>query len=148
MPIHSKPISVMKRKVTVPGGETVKSMFDVNVAELLAGAALPADLGFKLVFKADETAGVKYSDGMFVNVPVYAAVQTLAESHSAVLRAGMDKDSLTAQLRGMFVNVAVDDADHKRTGSMFPRHCAPPRKKQTLQVYICRHNTGTTALLH
>ena len=107
----AKPLSVMKRKVTVPGGETVKSMFDVNVAELLAGAALPADLGFKLVFKADETAGVKYSDGMFVNVPVYAAVQTLAESHSAVLRAGMDKDSLTAQLRGMFVNVAVDDAD-------------------------------------
>lgn len=108
-----KPLSVMKRKVTVPGGETVKSMFDVNVAELLAGAALPADLGFKLVFKADETAGVKYSDGMFVNVPVYPAVQALTESHSAVLHAGMDKDSLTAQLRGMFVNVAGDDAEAK-----------------------------------
>ena len=54
--LYAKPLSVMKRKVTVPGGETVKSMFDVNVSELLAGAALPADLGFKLVFKADETA--------------------------------------------------------------------------------------------
>jgi len=46
-----------------------------------------------------------YSDGIELSVPVYPAAQTLTESHSAVLRGGMLRTALIAQLRDRFVNV-------------------------------------------
>ena len=44
------------------------------------------------------------SDAVFVSIPVYPAVQTIMESHSALFKAGMDRDSLIRALRGKFVN--------------------------------------------
>lgn len=44
------------------------------------------------------------SDAVFVSIPVLQPLQTLTEAHSAVLRAGQDKDTLVASLRGLFVN--------------------------------------------
>lgn len=44
------------------------------------------------------------SDAVFVSIPVYPAVQTIMESHSALFKAGMDRDSLIRTLRGRFVN--------------------------------------------
>ena len=44
------------------------------------------------------------SDAVFVSIPVYPAVQTILESHSALFKAGMDRDSLIRALRGKFVN--------------------------------------------
>lgn len=44
------------------------------------------------------------SDAVFVSIPVYPAVQTIVESHSALFKAGMDRDSLIRALRGKFVN--------------------------------------------
>lgn len=44
------------------------------------------------------------SDAVFVSIPVYPAVQTIMESHSALFKAGMDRDSLIRVLRGKFVN--------------------------------------------
>ena len=44
------------------------------------------------------------ADAVFVSIPVYPAVQTIVESHSALFKAGMDRDSLIRALRGKFVN--------------------------------------------
>ena len=44
------------------------------------------------------------SDAVFVSIPVYPAVQTIMESHSALFKAGMDRDSLIRALRGKVVN--------------------------------------------
>lgn len=44
------------------------------------------------------------SDAVFVSTPVYPAVQTITETHSALLKAGADRDSLIRSLRKEFVN--------------------------------------------
>lgn len=44
------------------------------------------------------------SDAVFVSIPIYPAAQTIMESHSALFKAGMDRDSLIRVLRGKFVN--------------------------------------------
>ena len=53
------------------------------------------------------------SDGLFLTVPVRPARQTLTEAHSAVLLAGMDKQTLIDQLRAAFVNTSGADAEYK-----------------------------------
>ena len=70
-------------------------------------------LGFKVVFNGHVTdadgSGIPdaaFSDGVFVSVPVRPAVQSVLESHSAVLLPGMSADSLYAALRERFVNVS------------------------------------------
>ncbi len=109
------PLSVHTEEVTVPAGKSVRAVFDVNVAELLKGIALPSDLGLKVVFNAGGGLGHEsgFSDGLFVSVPVYPAEQTLTESHSAVLMAGMDKNQMIDRLRGEFANVSGADAESK-----------------------------------
>ncbi len=59
-------------------------------------------LGIKVVYHATDGA----SDGLFVSVPVSEPVQTLYESHSALLLDGMSRDSLYAAIREQFVNVS------------------------------------------
>ena len=100
----AKPLSVQSRKISVPAGSSIRSMFEVNAASYLADT-----LGLKLVFTADGEQS--FSDGMFVSVPVRPAQQALTESHSAVLLSGMDKDSLVERLRKEFTNVDGADAD-------------------------------------
>ena len=62
------------------------------------------DLGMLVSFTADNAEFG--SDGVFVVMPVSPAVQTITEAHSALLRAGMDRDALLAELRSQFVNVS------------------------------------------
>jgi hypothetical protein len=62
------------------------------------------DLGMLISFTADNADFG--SDGVFVVMPVSPAVQTITAAHSAILRAGMDRDALLAELRGQFVNVS------------------------------------------
>ena len=129
------PLASESRHVTVPAGESVRSEFEVDAAALLRKSAFPADLGFKVVFVADKNIGSEtgasvggFSDGMFVSVPVYPAVQTLTESHSAVLLSGMDKNALVEKLRGEFVNVHGLDADIKTISIMdMVRECIPSK---------------------
>ena len=45
-----------------------------------------------------------FSDGVFLPVPVQKPVQTLTEAHSAVLRAGMSRETLLAELRDRVVH--------------------------------------------
>lgn len=105
----AKPVSVQSLRVKVPAGESLRSLFDVNVNELIPECGT---LGFKVVFKA-ENGGNSFSDAMFVPVPVYPDTQRLTEAHSAVLLAGADQDALISRLRKMFVNADGDNAEVK-----------------------------------
>ncbi|MCR5325800.1 MAG: hypothetical protein K6E37_03510 [Bacteroidales bacterium] len=66
-------------------------------------------LGVLVNFIADE--GEFGSDAMFVAIPVKEAVQTLTEAHSALLKAGADREALLAYLRGLFVNVDASEIE-------------------------------------
>ena len=91
-------ISVQRVAMTVPAGGTESQRFPVRVPDL-------ETIGFKVVFVADD-----FSDGVFLPVPVQKPVQALTEAHSAVLRAGMDRETLLAELRARFVNVPASEA--------------------------------------
>ena len=93
-----EPMGVQRVAVTVPAGGTESHRFPVRVPEI-------ETIGFKVVFAADD-----FSDGVFLPVPVQKPVQTLTEAHSAVLRAGMDRETLLAELRARFVNVPASEA--------------------------------------
>lgn len=105
----AKPVSVQSLRVKVPAGESLRSLFDVNVNELIPECGT---LGFKVVFKA-ENGGNAFSDAMFVPISVYPDTQCLTEAHSAVLLAGADQDALISRLRKMFVNADGDNAEVK-----------------------------------
>lgn len=105
----AKPVSVQSLRVKVPAGESLRSLFDVNVNELIPECGI---LGFKVVFKA-ENGGNAFSDAMFVPVSVYPDTQRLTEAHSTVLLAGADQDALISRLRKMFVNADGDNAEVK-----------------------------------
>ncbi len=111
----AKPLSVQSGVVEVLPNESVRLMFDVDVKSLLKNAGTDVDtLGLKLVLSSEQDAGAKspsYSDGVFVPVKILPAVQTIRESHSAVLLSGADRDSLVAGLRKEFVNMDGADAD-------------------------------------
>ena len=91
-------VSVQRIAMTVPAGGTESHRFPVRVPDL-------ETIGFKAVFAADD-----FSDAVFLPVPVQKPVQTLTEAHSAVLRAGMDRETLLAELRARFVNVPASAA--------------------------------------
>ena len=120
----AKPVSVQSLRVKVPAGESLRSLFDVNVNELMPGCGT---LGFKVVFKA-ENGGNAFSDAMFVPVSVYPDTQRLTEAHSAVLLAGADQDALILRLRKMFVNADGDNAEVKVLSIMDMVRYAVPSK--------------------
>lgn len=120
----AKPVSVQSLRVKVPAGESLRSLFDVNVNELIPECGT---LGFKVVFKA-ENDGNAFSDAMFVPVSVYPDTQRLTETHSAVLLAGADQDALISRLRKMFVNADGDNAEVKVLSIMDMVRDAVPSK--------------------
>lgn len=120
----AKPVSVQSLRVKVPAGESLRSLFDVNVNELIPECGT---LGFKVVFKAED-GGNAFSDAMFVPVSVYPDTQRLTETHSAVLLAGADQDALISRLRKMFVNADGDNAEVKVLSIMDMVRDAVPSK--------------------
>ena len=111
-----EPIGVQRVAITVPAGGTQSHRFPVRV---------PATetLGFKVVFAADE-----FSDAVFLPVVVKNPVQTLTEAHSAVLRAGMSRETLLAELRARFVNVPASEATLTETTLLDLVRAAIPTK--------------------
>ena len=93
-----EPVGVQRVALTVPAGGTESHRFPVRVPAV-------ETLGFKVVFAADD-----FSDAVFLPVEVKKPVQTLTEAHSAVLRAGMSRETLLAELRARFVNVPASEA--------------------------------------
>ena len=120
----AKPVSVQSLRVKVPAGESLRSLFDVNVNDLIPECGT---LGFKVVFKA-ENGGNAFSDAMFVPVSVYPDTQRITEAHSAVLLAGADQDALISRLRKMFVNADGDNAEVKVLSIMDMVRDAVPSK--------------------
>lgn len=120
----AKPVSVQSLRVKVPAGESLRSLFDVNVNELIPECGT---LGFKVVFKA-ENGGNAFSDAMFVPVSVYPDTQRLTEAHSAVLLAGADQNAMISRLRKMFVNADGDNAEVKVLSIMDMVRDAVPSK--------------------
>ncbi len=99
----SKPFASRSVKVTVPAGESVPVEFEVDSKKY-------DEIGLKVVFADD--AGT-FSDGVFVSLPVREAAQTLTESHSAVLLAGVDRDALVRRLEGEFTGTTSRGAELK-----------------------------------
>ncbi|MGN1232985.1 MAG: MG2 domain-containing protein [Candidatus Cryptobacteroides sp.] len=94
---------IIRRNVNIPASGSVNEIFKLN-----PGTA--GEIGLKAVFVSDNG---KYSDGMAVSIPVLPAVETVREAHSAVLLAGMDKDSLLNSLRSAFVNMTSVGAAYR-----------------------------------
>lgn len=82
-------------KLSVPAGGSAGFELEVNVPKT-------DTLGVLIRFIPDEQEFG--SDAVFVAIPVKEAVQTLTESHSALLHTGEDKKALVDELRQMFVN--------------------------------------------
>lgn len=125
--LHSDPIKVMTYPLTVGAGSAAPGEFAVDVP---AGSDT---LGFKIVYTAD-IADVSVSDAMFVSIPVMEPVQTLTEAHSAVLAAGMDRDSLKKALAAEFTGISRTGAEYSEIRLMdmltesVPGKCEPKAK--------------------
>ena len=111
-----EPMGVQRVAVTVPAGGTESHRFPVRVPAV-------ETLGFKVVFAADE-----FSDAVFLPVAVKKPVQTLTEAHSAVLRAGMSRETLLAELRARFINVPSSEAGLTETTLLDLVRAAIPAK--------------------
>lgn len=96
-----EPVLMKSVKLDVPAGKSAGAEFDLDVTSLMGESELPSALSVKLIYAAD-----RFSDGMFVAIPVKPALQAAVESHSAVLLHGMDKSALIKKLRGEFVNAS------------------------------------------
>ncbi len=82
-------------------GATESVEYEIEASEDLVRTGI---LGIQAVYACE---GI--SDGVFLTVPVRPAVQTLTEAHSAVWRAGADREALIARLRAAFVNTSGAD---------------------------------------
>ena len=112
-----KPISVKTVQLTVPARGVKASVFEVP--------ATGKCLGLKAVFSA----GI-LSDAMFVTVPVYNRMQTLTESHSAILLPGANEKQVLARLRKEFVNAKASSAKYSEISILdMVREAIPARKK-------------------
>lgn len=92
-------VQSLAKPVTVPAGGVASATFPVPVGK--------DSLRLKVVF-AD--AAKTFSDGVLVALPVYEARQTLTEAHSAVLRAGMDKEALLREIAARFTGTTAHGA--------------------------------------
>lgn len=96
-----KEISSRSACLEVQAGGSSSFECPVNIREL-------DNLGILASFVPDdETAG---ADAVFVSTPVYPAVQTITESHSALFKSGEDRDSLVRALRTQFANAGGSSA--------------------------------------
>ena len=111
-----KPSSVKTVPLTVPASGVASASFEVP--------AKGDCIGLKAVFSAD-----KYSDAMFVAVPVKDVMQTLTESHSAVLLPGMSEKEVVSRLRKQFVNVKGSAAQYSEITLLDMVKEAIPKKK-------------------
>lgn len=111
-----EPVSVQRTTLSVPVGATLSHRFPVRVPAV-------ETLGIKAVFVAKD-----FSDGVFLPIGVKKPVQTLTEAHSAVLRAGMDRNALLADLRARFVNVPASEATLTETTLLDLVRAAIPSK--------------------
>ena len=113
----SKPVSVKSVPLTVPARGVKAEVFNVPAAGNCRS--------MKAVFSAGEL-----SDAMLVTVPVFGKMQTLTESHSAVLLAGSKKSQVVSRLRKEFVNTPGAKAELSEISILdMVREAIPAKKK-------------------
>ena len=106
------PVQVLSRNVRVPAGGSAAAGFEIEV---------PDSLGLKVVFAGcmeSDGSVVEVSDGVFVTVPVRPDSQTLAESHSMVVRPGDSIQEIRSMLGERFVNVSSAGAEYAEVSLM------------------------------
>lgn len=94
-------ISGRKTRVRIPAGSSTMSEYGISVPDI-------HELGILVRFVPDN--GDNCADAVFVSVPVRTPVQTVRESHSALLRDDASRASLTRELRRQFVNIPGPEA--------------------------------------
>ena len=99
---NSQVIGLSQGALTVRAGGSSSFAGYVRVSEKVS------EMGILVQFKADNPAFG--GDAVFVTVPVSRPVQSLKESHSALLLSGRDAAALADSLRTLFVNVPGSDA--------------------------------------
>lgn len=100
------PVQVLSRNVRVPAGGSAAAGFEIEV---------PDSLGLKVVFAGcmeSDGSVVEVSDGVFVTVPVRPDSQSLAESHSMVVKHGDSIQEIISMLGERFVNVSSAGAEY------------------------------------
>ena len=106
------PVQVLSRNVRVPAGGSAAAGFEIEV---------PDSLGLKVVFAGcmeSDGSVVEVSDGVFVTVPVRPDSQSLAESHSMVVRPGDSIQEIRSMLGERFVNVSSAGAEYAAVSLM------------------------------
>ena len=106
------PVQVLSRNVRVPAGGSTAAGFEIEV---------PDSLGLKVVFAGcmeSDGSVVEVSDGVFVTVPVRPDSQTLAESHSMVIRPWDSIQEIRSMLGERFVNVSSAGAEYAEVSLM------------------------------
>ncbi len=107
----SEPMMSLSRTLSVPANGTAAGEFEIEVP---SGVSV---LGFKLVYVAD-VEGAELSDGLFVSTPVKRAVQSITESHSALLLNDADMEALKSELAARFVNSSSASVEDYREISL------------------------------
>ena len=93
-------MKIYRKEMEIAPGGNMPAVFDVDVPDVRT-------LGFRIVFEGDD-----FSDGMFAQVPVCPAEQTLVETHSAVLLPEADTLAVLEGLRASFVNTSPHGAEY------------------------------------
>ena len=101
---NAEAFSEQASSLNIPAGGGGKAEFAIALPKGIK------NLGVKLVFVSSDK---KYSDGIFVNIPVKKSEQSLTEAHSAVLKRGADRDKIIEELSGRFVNADRNKAVFK-----------------------------------
>ncbi len=105
----ANPVYVQSCHLSIGAGEAVSRDFAVIVPEASSMNSFRkgrAQLSMKVVFESlgNDGAAAGFSDAVLVRIPVLEGRQILTETHSAVLRAGADREALVRSLENQFVN--------------------------------------------
>ncbi len=112
----SAPLLVQSCPLTLDAGKAETKEFSVYVTEankMASYSAGKAQMSFKAVFRGKDSKGCEIGDALLVKIPVLDGKQRLTEAHSALYKAGMDKEGLIKSLEKQFVNTTAFGALQK-----------------------------------